>query len=79
MKEFYTLVVSILDEYGNRIDAHEICGSNDKTEILGAREHIIKKVEVGYYDKYANFEQNESIMVDIEVHDDDTYSLLWIE
>ena len=36
MKKYYSLVVSVLDKDGNRIDAHEITGSSNRNEILAA-------------------------------------------
>jgi hypothetical protein len=78
-KYFYDLVVSVLDEDGNRVDAHEDFGSNNKKEVLKRRTQLKKEIKAGKYNKYANFEDGETLCAEIEVHDDKTYELLWIE
>ena len=76
MKKYYSLVVSVLDEYGNRAEAHEITGSNNKKEILVKREELDKEIANGKYDDL-NME-NCTLDAEIEVHDDDTWELLYI-
>ena len=76
MKKFYSLVVSVLDENGNRVEAHEITGSNNKKEMLVAREELDKEIASGKYDDL-NIE-NCTLDAEIEVHNDDTWELLYI-
>ena len=78
-KYYYDLVVSVIDKDGNRVDAHEDFGSNNKKEVLKKRTQLKKEIKAGKYDKYADFENGETLCADIEVHDNETYSLLWIE
>lgn len=79
MKKYYSLVVSVLDEYKNRIEAHEITGGNNKKDILKHRTQLKKDIKSGKYDKYADLKNRETLSADIEVHDDESYELLWIE
>ena len=79
MKKYYSLVVSVIDEDENRVEAHEICGNNNKKEILKARSQLKNDIKAGKYDEYADFKNGETLSADIEVHDDETYELLWIE
>ena len=76
MKEYYSLVISVLDEHENRVEAHEITGSNNKKLILAARKELDMEIENGKYDSL-NME-NCTLSADIEVHDNDTYELLYI-
>lgn len=76
MKKYYSLVVSVLDEYENRVDAHEITGSNNKKDILKDRVQLKKEIENG---KYNHLKEDDcTLCADIEVHDDDTWELLEI-
>lgn len=78
MKKYYNLVVSVLDEDEDRIDAHDITGSNNKKEILIARENLDKEIECGKYE-HLKIEGMECILsADIEVHNDETWELLYI-
>ena len=79
MKKFYSLVVSVLDEHGNRNEAHEIYGSNSKKDIRRERTKLKKDIKSGKYNHYADIESGETLSADIEVHDDESYELLWIE
>ena len=79
MKKYYSLVVSVFDEDGNRIEAIEICGSNSKKEIKKERNQLEVAIRNGEYDEYANFDNGESLVAEIEVNDDESYELLWIE
>jgi hypothetical protein len=76
MKKYYNLVVSVLDENGNRIDSHDITGSNNKKEIIIAREELDKEIEDGKYDNLKR--ESCTLDADIEVHNDDTWELLYI-
>lgn len=76
MKKYYSLVVSVLDEYGNRVEAHEITGSNNKKDMLRAREELDNAIANGDYDDL-NMEDC-TLSADIEVHNDDTWELLYI-
>ena len=76
MRKYYSLVVSVLDEDENRVDAHEITGCNNKRDILKDRAKLEKEIETG---KYAHVNaEGCTLAADIEVHDDDTYDLLEI-
>ena len=76
MKKYYSLVVSVLDGDGNRIDAHEITGCNNKKAILKDRTQLKKELKNGHYD---HFKDNDcTLEADIEVHDDDTWDLIEI-
>ena len=79
MKKCYSLVVSVFDENGNRIEAIEICGSNSKKKIKKEKNQLEIAIRNGEYDEYANFDNGESMVAEIEAHDDESYELLWIE
>ena len=76
MKKFYSLVVSVIDKDGNRVEAHEITGSNDREQILIEREQLDKEIKSGKYDNW-NIE-NCTLKADIEVHNDEIWELLYI-
>ena len=76
MKKYYSLVVSVLDKNWNRVDAHEITGSSNKKEILIARENLDQEIADGKYDRFKM--ENCTLDVEIEVHNDDTWELLYI-
>ena len=76
MKKYYNLVVSVLDTDGNRVDSQDITGSNNKKEMLEARENLDKEIADGKYDRFKR--DNCSLSADIEVHNDDTWELLYI-
>lgn len=75
-KKYYSLVVSVLDAYENREEAHEITGSNNKKEILVAREELDKEISNGKYNMFKD--DFCTLSADIEVRDDDTWELLYI-
>ena len=77
-KYYYELVVSILDKDGNRRESISITGSNNKETIIKEREKLRLEIAEGKYDKYAD-KFDEIIITDIEVRDDETNNLLWIE
>ena len=77
-KYYYELVVSILDKDGNRRESISITGSNNKETIIKKREKLRLEIAEGKYDKYAD-KFDEIIITDIEVRDDETNNLLWIE
>lgn len=77
VKKYYDLVVSVLDEYGNRVDSYPITGSGKKSEILAAKDDLKEEIANGKYDTYKM--KNCTLSADIEVHDDYSYELLWIE
>lgn len=79
MKKYYSLVVSVFDEDENRIEAIEITGSNNKKEINKEKAQLEVAIQNGEYDEYADFDSGESLMAEIEVHDDESYELLYIE
>lgn len=66
MKKYYSLVVSVFDKDGNRIKAIEICGSNSKRKIKNEENQLEIAIRNGEYDKYANFDNGESLVVEIE-------------
>lgn len=80
MKEYYSLVVSVLDKDGKRVDAHEIIGSNNKNRVLRYRESLAMDIKNGVYDRFKNgFKTNDyTLEADIEVHNDDNWELLYI-
>lgn len=79
MKKYYELVVSILDKDGNRVDAIEITGAHVKKELHKERVKLRKRISDGEFNECADFENGESLVADIEVHDDESYELLWVE
>lgn len=76
MKKYYSLVVSVLDKNENRVDAHEVTGGNNRKDILTKRERLDKEIENGKYDRFK--QENCTLIADIEVHNDDTWELLYI-
>ena len=76
MKKYYNLVVSVLDTDGNRVNSQDITGSNNKKEMLAAREKLDKEIEDGKYDRFKM--ESCTLEADIEVHNDDTWELLYI-
>lgn len=78
MKEYYFLVVSVLDKNGNREEAYEITGSYNKEKLLLERTELENEIRSGKYDKYALSPDN-TLSADIEVHNDETNELLRIE
>ena len=76
MKKYYNLVVSVLDVNGDRINSEDITGSNDKKEILADREKLDKEIASGKYDNLKI--ENCTLNADIEVHNDETWELLYI-
>lgn len=75
-KRYYNLVISVLDTDENRVDSYDVAGSTDRNIILLQREHIDKDIENGKYDFLQR--ENCTLEVDIEVHDNDTWELLYI-
>ena len=80
MKEYYSLVVSVLDKNGNRVDAHEIVSSGRKSKVLKDREKVKVDIKNGVYDRFKNgFKTNDyTLEADIEVHNDDSWELSYI-
>ena len=76
MKKYYSLVVSVFNKNGNRIKAIEICGSNSKKKIKKEKNQLEATIRNGEYDEYANFDNGESLVAEIEVNDDESYELL---
>ena len=76
MKKYYNLVVSVLDTNGNRVNSEDITGSNDKKEILAVREELDKEIASGKYDNLKM--EGYTLDADIEVHNDETWELLYI-
>ena len=74
MKRYYSLVISVLDKDGNRVDAHEIDGGNNKKDITKERVQLKKEVKDGKYNKLIR--EGCTLEADIEVHDDDTWELI---
>ncbi len=75
-KYYYSLVVSVIDEYGNRINSIDITGCNNKKQIKKARTTVKEAIKHGKYSQYANKNNGEYLRADIEVHDNDEYYLL---
>ena len=68
--KYFDVVASVLDRYGNRKDAHMICGYESLEEAWAYRyKHWIGIVNE--YCKYCNEDEDEYIAVDIEIKDED--------
>lgn len=76
MKNYYEVVVSVLDKHGNRNNVINITGSNNKYKMLKERIALLNEIERGVYDKYKT--TNTTLSADIEVRNDDTNELLYI-
>lgn len=76
MKKYYSLVVSVLDANGNRVSAQDVTGSNNKKEILMERDNLDKEIADGKYDDFKM--ENCTLKADIEVHNDETWELLYL-
>lgn len=76
MKNYYEVVVSVLDKHGNRNHVINITGSNNKYKMLKERIALLNEIEKGVYDKYKT--TNTTLSADIEVRNDDTNELLYI-
>lgn len=76
MKNYYEVVVSVLDKHGNRNNVINITGSNNKYKMLKERIALLNEIERGVYDKYKT--SNTTLSADIEVRNDDTNELLYI-
>ena len=76
IKEYYSLVVAVLDEDGNRVDSEEIVGSNNVEIIRSNRKELDNEIANGKYDR---LKRDKRILIsEIEVHDNDTYELLYV-
>ena len=76
IKEYYSLVVAVLDEDGNRVDSEEIVGSNNVEIIRSNRKELDNEIANGKYDR---LKRDKHILIsEIEVHDNDTYELLYV-
>lgn len=76
IKEYYSLVVAVLDEDGNRVDKEEIVGSNNVEIIRSNRKELDNEIASGKYDR---LKRDRYILIsEIEVHDNDTYELLYV-
>lgn len=76
IKEYYSLIVAVLDEDGNRINSEEIVGSNNKEIICSNRKELDNEIESGKYDRLK--EEKCILISEIEVRDNDTTELLYI-
>ena len=76
IKEYYSLVVAVLDEDGNRVDSEEIVGSNNVEIIRSNIKELDNEIANGKYDR---LKKDKYILIsEIEVHDNDTYELLYV-
>lgn len=76
IKEYYSLVIAVLDEDGNRVDSEEIVGSNNVEIIRSNRKELDNEIASGKYDR---LKRDKYILIsEIEVHDNDTNELLYI-
>lgn len=76
IKEYYSLVVAVLDEDGNRVDSEEIVGSNNVEIIRSNRKELDNEIASGKYDR---LKRDKYILIsEIEVYDNDTYELLYV-
>ena len=76
IKEYYSLVVAVLDEDGNRVDSEEIVGSNSGEIIRSNRKELDNEIASGKYDRLKK--DKHILLSEIEVHDNDTNELLYI-
>ena len=51
IKEYYSLIVAVLDEDGNRVDKEEIVGSNNVEIIRSNRKELDNEIASGKYDR----------------------------
>ena len=77
MKYCYVVVLSILDEYGNRLGAFEKHITRSRKIAEKSRAELGREILNGDFPNACR--NGERLSADIEVHDDETYSLLWIE
>lgn len=76
IREYYSLVVAVLDEDGNRVDSEEIVGSNNVEIIRSNRKELDNEIASGKYDR---LKKDKHILIsEIEVRDNDTNELLYI-
>lgn len=76
IKEYYSLVVAVLDEDGNRVDSEEIVGSNNVEIIRSNIKELDNEIASGKYDR---LKRDKYILIsEIDVHDNDTYELLYV-
>lgn len=76
IKEYYSLVVAVLDEDGNRVDSEEIVGSNNVEIIRSNIKELDNEIASGKYDR---LKRDKYILIsEIEVRDNDTNELLYI-
>lgn len=76
IKEYYSLVVAVLDEDGNRVDSEEIVGSNNVEIIRSNIKELDNEIASGKYDR---LKRDKHILIsEIEVRDNDTNELLYI-
>lgn len=76
IKEYYSLVVAVLDEDGNRVDSEEIVGSNNVEIIRSNIKELDNEIASGKYDR---LKRDKCILIsEIDVHDNDTYELLYV-
>lgn len=76
IKEYYSLVVAVLDEDGDRVDSEEIVGSNNGEIIRSNRKELDNEIASGKYDRLKK--DKYILLSEIEVHDNDTNELLYI-
>lgn len=77
MKYCYSVVLSILDKHGNRLGAYEKINTRSRKIAEKTRAELAQEIANGEYKNTPR--GNEQLSADIEVHDDKTYSLLWLE
>lgn len=78
--KWYELRLSVLDERGNTVRVPlNVCGASRKKDILKERALLNREIIAGKYDHYKNNSKKETLSADIEVHDDKTGELLWLE
>ena len=78
--KWYELRLSVLDKNGNTISVPlNVCGSSRKKDVLREGSKLLDEIKNGKYDRYADTAKGETLSADIEVHDNKTNDLLWIE
>lgn len=77
MKYCYYVVLSVLDEHGNRLGAYESATTRSRKTAEKTRAALAQEITTGAFQNIPR--PGEQLSADIEVHDDKTWDLLWIE
>ena len=75
-KKYYSVVLSVIDKHGNRVDTHEITSCPRESDATRWRDQLAIEIAQGRFDQFICAEC--ALSADIEVHDDETWELLEI-